>query len=405
MSRKHFSVLALALIAVVVAIALLVPRPTDHTASPPEETLLLPGVGDHINDATRLVVTLAGGQTVATLERGEKQWTVAELHGYPADWSKLQPVLAGLAQAKIVETKTANPDYYGRLGIQDLDAADAPGMLLTVTVDGKDYGVILGNVAEHRSGRYARLAGSGPGLLVDFDAEVPRQAVGWVNSEVADVPTDDVAEVVIEHPGGEKVRVSKVSANDTDFALDGIPKGREVTSKWTVNSLGGLLASLHFEDVRPDAEFDWSKALTVEMVRFNGVRLKLQAVESDGAHWVRLSATPPPPEPQAEPEAAPEAAAEAAAEPAGSAAEAAAKADTQSAEAGSTAEAAGSESTPAASEPVTPDPAAEVQALNERVAGWAYKIADYKYTSMDKHLEDLLKQPEKDEDKAKAAKS
>jgi len=218
------------------------------------------------------------------------------------------------------------------------------------------------------------------------------------------VPTDDVAEVVIEHPGGEKVRVSKVSANATDFALDGIPKGREVTSKWTVNSLGGLLASLHFEDVRPDAELDWSKALTVEMVRFNGVRLKLQAVEADGAHWVRLSATPPPPEPQAEPEAAPEAAAaEAAAAPADSAAKAAAKGDTQSAEAGSTAEAAGSESTPAAPKPATPDPAAEVQALNERVAGWAYKIADYKYTSMDKHLEDLLKQPEKDkgEDKDK----
>jgi hypothetical protein len=354
MSRRHFSFLAVAALLVVGLAILLLPSRTARE-SIPERAAVLPGLAEWINDAERLTVTGAGGEVRASLERDGTLWRVEELSGYPADFDRVREVLAGLATAEIIENKTANPDYHARLGVEDVAAADAQGLLVLVSSGERQGAVILGEEATGRNGRYLRVAGQEQSVLADFEAEVPADALGWTDDSLVDLPAATVAEVIIEHPDGERLRVSKVSADDTDFAVEGgLPEGRELVSSWSVNSLGGVFAGLAFEDVRPGDDLDWSGATRVRALAFSGLALEAELVPADGRQWLRLQA------------AAPGDAADAGEEP---------------------------ESEPEADQDqaTVTDPASEARDINERTAGWAYAIADFKAENLGKRLEDLLK--------------
>ena len=123
MSRQHFSIIAVLAAVVIALVALLVPQRGGYDASQSGQALL-PGLMDRVNDIDRVVISGHGG-TVATLSKGDGQWRVEELDGYPADWSRLQALLSDLAQMETLEAKTANPEYYPRLSVEDVTAEGA----------------------------------------------------------------------------------------------------------------------------------------------------------------------------------------------------------------------------------------------------------------------------------------
>ena len=91
--------------------------------------LLLPGLGEDLDQVTRVTVTGAGNEPIATLQRDEDGgWTIAEKAGYPADVAKVRETLIGLAEARIVEAKTANPEFYDRLGVEAVENEAAGGV-------------------------------------------------------------------------------------------------------------------------------------------------------------------------------------------------------------------------------------------------------------------------------------
>ena len=350
MSRRHLSFLAMGAVAVVLAVLLLVPT---RTGQDPGEAApaLLPGLEAGINATDRLVVRTAGPKTIATLVRSASGWQVAELAGYPADFDTLRPVLAALAQARVIETKTANPDYFDRLGVQDLEQQGAPGTLLELTAGDETRGILMGNTATNRKGRYARRTEGGPALLTGFDAEIPATLMGWVDDTIVDLSSEETARVDILHADGATLSVARKSADETDFTLgESLPEGRSLQSSWTVNSLGGVLAGLRFEAVRPSEEFDWTAPLRVTALAFSGLELRLDIVaraDEEGVqqHWARLVASAP---------------------YAGQDPDAESAAAIQS----------------------------EAERLNGQAGGWAYRLTPYQFDAMNKRVEDLLAPPE-----------
>src|SRR5690606_27063134 len=126
MTSRTLTILAAAL----VVLALLAVYGQRRDASPPSRSgeLLLPQLEASLDRIDRVRITAAGNEAVATLERGADPWSIAERHGYAADITKIRGVLRGLADARIVEEKTSNPAYYDRLGVSDIDSAEARGI-------------------------------------------------------------------------------------------------------------------------------------------------------------------------------------------------------------------------------------------------------------------------------------
>jgi hypothetical protein len=352
MSRKHFSWLLITTL-VVAAVVLLVPGKTGKESSF-ETSRLLPDLQDQVNDLAWLRFTAAGGEIVATLQRAEEQWRVGEAHGYPADWERLRKLLADLAQAEIIEPKTSNPQYYDRLGVQDVSLADASGIRIDFSEGSGLPALIVGETAQGRSGHYVRLDGAEQSALIDREFDIPENAEGWLEQNIVDIADAEVVQVDITHGDGERLQVRKAAADDEDFQLQSMPEGREIRSAWALNSLAGGLSALSLEAVSPAADLDWSAAVRYALVTADGLRIDAQLLRpvaageegaAGGGHWIRLEAG----------------------------------LYQTALESGVTA-------------PEDPsDTNSSAEEINRRVSGWAYRIPEYKYDTMTKRMEDVLK--------------
>jgi len=356
MSRKHFSLL-LGITLVVALLVLLVPGKTGRE-SEVEKSRLLPDLQQQVNQLDWLRITGPGGEVIATLSRGEGYWGVDEASHYRADWGQLRTLLSDLAQAEIIEVKTGNPDYYSRLGVQDVNQPDSGGVMIEFPESSAVPALIVGNRAQGRDGHYVRLRDAAESVLIDRSLEVPRDRTAWLEKEVVHVADSEVVEVELVQADGERVAALKVSADDENFALQDIPEGREIQSAWSVNSLATGLASLTLDEVVPETDIDWSGAARFGLVTADGLRLDadLIAVESsdddgpgEAGYWMRLQA------------GLYQTAVESGVEP------------------------------PEEGAAETGERAATI---NQRVSGWAYRIPKYKYDAMTKRMEDLLKAPD-----------
>ena len=291
MKRSFFYLAALTLLALLVLVVYV-----GRDGSPENvaaDTLLMPKVSAHINDVDRVEIISAGNNVVATLVKSGNAWQLEQMGGYRADWQKLKTLLASLAQAKIVETKTDKPEYYARLGVEDIADEDAGSVLVSLSVGDHVTGVLIGHGAEGRSGQYVRLLNGAASALVDRNFEVPTVALEWADSTIVDINASEVAEVELIHPDGERVLVTRISADQTDFDFVGLPQGRETRSSWAVNSLGSVFSMLNMESVRLEDSVDWSEAAKMRLLMFSGVEVMADMVEADGEYLLRLRASHP----------------------------------------------------------------------------------------------------------------
>ena len=118
-------------LAVVVALAIAISVSEHPPAS--GSAMLVPQLKAKLNDVDRLSVRSAGNHAGATIERSKNGWTVTERHAYPADIGKLRKLLITVADAKLLEEKTSQPDFYSKLGVADIEKPDGNGVRIDLT--------------------------------------------------------------------------------------------------------------------------------------------------------------------------------------------------------------------------------------------------------------------------------
>jgi len=352
MSKRTVAILGAALV-VLLALVIFGQRSSAPVSS---GSALVPDLQAALGDISRVAVVKANGETVATLEKGTDNWVVADKQGYIANAAKLRQALTALAEAHILEEKTANPELYARLGVEDVTAANAAGVSVALTAAGHELPtIILGN-AEGSKFRYVRRAGEAQSYLIDRNPDVPRAAAQWVDSSIIDVRGDRVREVTVTHGDGEVVHLSKAAPELANFEVAGVPAGRELSYPGVANVIGNALRELNLEDVEPAAP-PADKPTIVEFRTFDGLVVRVTGEKSGDASWITL-------------EASVDAAQAAAAPP----------------------PAAPADGVAAATTPAT-DPNAEAARINAKVGGWRYKIAGYQYDQMTRRMSELLKAP------------
>lgn len=381
MTYRTVTVLA-AVLVVLGAVALIAQY--DPQPPSPGGGLLLPALADDLDQITQVTIVGAGSEPIATLQRGEDaNWSIAEKAGYPADVEKVHHTLISLAEGRIVEPKTANPDFYDRLGVEDVSSGDAAGVAVTLTGTDSPVDVIIGN-SEGASQRYVRIAEQAESFLIDRDPEVGSETSDWLATEILAIPGPRTARVTVTHPDGEVVSVSKADPDQTNFDVEAMPEGRELQYASIANVMGTVLSNLGLQDVEPLTDADIPVTVT-EWVTFDGLVITAESFERDDEPWVAFRAQYLPP-------------AEAPAEETGSGAVPIPEADAER-----TMDEPVDGEVPAddAANDDGTDVAAEAQELEQRLAGWRYRIASYQYDQMTRRMDDLLRDlpedPEADE--------
>jgi len=188
MSQRNVVIL-LAAIVVLVGLVLFGQRNTGGGGG----TLFAPGLAAELDDIEQVTITKANNEAVVSLERKPDGWVAATKSGYPADISKLRTGLQALAEAKILEKKTANPELYSHLGVEDVTGEKAAGVAVTLSAKGKELPtLILGN-ADGSKHRYVRRAGEAQSYLIDRNPEFAKAIGQWLDARIIDVRSDRIA--------------------------------------------------------------------------------------------------------------------------------------------------------------------------------------------------------------------
>ena len=318
----------LGIVVLVLVAALLLVESGDDSELPESGTRLMPEFRAVANDVDRLVVTRAGKPPLE-IARQEDGWRVPDRDGYPADIAHVRNVLLAMADAAVVEAKTANPEFHSQLGVDAPTGELSKGVLITASAGEQRFEVIFGNAAQG-SYRYARIASEDQSWLIDQNPDIPTDVGDWLDANIIDIDSSDVRSVTISHPDADTIAVSKAAREDVNFEVADIPEGRELSYSTVANGIGGALNDLDLDDVRRAAEADETAVVTV-FETFDGVKITATTVKSDDGNWVGFAV-----------------------------------------------EATGDDA----------DRAAEIGA---RVHGWQYRIADYKANLLTRRWDDILK--------------
>ncbi len=344
MTSKTVQILAATIVGLI--LLLLVTRSNDDSDAIVSGGRLLPDFKAVANDVTVVTISRSDESENLQIRRDADGWVVTERDDYPADIGKIRQLIIALADAEIVEEKTANPENYDRLGVADPDTGGS-GTEVVVSGDGFSHSVILGDTAQGNF-RYARVTDNQTSYLIDQNPDLPTAVGDWLTADLIDLAAARVRRVRISHADGETIVIEKSEEAQTDFTVLDIPDGRELSYAAVANSIGGALTSLTLEDAR--AATGDTRTTTVVFETWDGLTVSAGIVAEGDDAWVTFSA-----------DAAPVVSDKA------------------------------SEETVDASASAKPSPIEEADEINTRLSGWQYQIAVYKRDMLVRRWDDILK--------------
>lgn len=260
-----------------------------------------------INDAASLTVQKGKDQT--TIARKGDAWVMGSKSDYPVEFEKVKEALVALADFKVVEGKTSNPEFYGQLGVSDPAPDNTTAKLVTIKdAAGKDIAsVIVGNMSSSRAGAvpayFVRKPGEKQSWLVEGRFNAEPDALSWMKRDMISVDKGRIKSVTVTHPSEaatgeaqpETLKILRDTQEDPQFLLQDKPADRELKQETVTDQIANGLSYLTFEDVRPAAEVDF----TAQPVAEKKDEPKPEEAKPEGASEEKA------PEPTAAPSAGP----------------------------------------------------------------------------------------------------
>jgi hypothetical protein len=352
-----------ALAVATIAIGLWISR-SSTSSGPDLDAQLYPSLEKELDSVTSVKLLQAGDVPAVELQRGASGWTVAERSGYPADVAKLRKLLLDLAEAKVIEEKTANPQSYATLGVEDTSQPSATGSRVQLAGVSKPVDLIVGKMAPGAKSRYVRRAGEPQSWLVDRTLDTSTTADAWLRKEIIDVSADRIQSARITLGGAKAYAAEKSGRAAANFDVQGLPRGKELSSPSAANALATSLAGLALTDVRHAKDFVTPGADVADVKTFDGLAIRIEGWKQGEKRYIAVKT----------------------AFDAAQAERSRLPVEAPASE--------GAPSSPPASAtiPNTDEKVRqEADSIQQKVAGWVYEIPEYKYDAIFKPLEDLLK--------------
>lgn len=296
--------LSIAAAATIGAAILLAP---DRTAPPAMDRPIaaFPAIAQRLSGAATLEVARHDGRV--TLRREGERWLVVERGGYPARPERVRELLVGLAELRLTEPRTANPDLLSRLGLEDplqpgatgtlLRVLDASGAPLAELVIGRRRVRTGGNLPETA---YVRRPAETQAWLAEGRLPADHDPNLWLPRDIANLQRERLRDATIARAGAEPFAIRRAGDPDGGLALDPLPEGREADPE-RLAAIARAFEALTLTDVRREADaagdalgtarFAFTDGLTVTVaLRRDGETLWLIPRAEGGEEAARLMA-------------------------------------------------------------------------------------------------------------------
>ena len=326
---------------------------------------LYPELKEKLNSVSAVNIYKAGDARVVELKKQGDDWTVSERDNYPADDTKVRKLLVAIADAKLYEQKTSNPEAYATLGVEDTKGKGATSLRIELVGAPKPVNLIIGKQGVGARSTYVRRAGEPQSWLINTTIDTSSTPEAWLRKDIIDVAADRLQSATVEVKGAKPYTVAKGARADANFAVEGLPKGKSLSAPTAANSVASALTSLSLADVRAARAFQSTPpASHATFKTFDGLIVDADGWVQDNKHYVALR----PSFDAAQAERFKIAAAPAEEK----------KPDEKKGEAA------------APAKPPEPNVAEDAKKAAAKVSGWVYEIPDYKYEALFKPVDQLV---------------
>ncbi len=246
----------------------------------------LPELREHLSEVRSLTVTAAGEQDVLNLKRDTGGWTVTQKGGYPADSAAINGLLRKLADARLLEAKTAVEQRYADLGVEDVKNAQAKGIKLVLTGLSNPVRLIIGNATAE--GTFVRRAEDRKAWLAKGNLKINFDPVFWLDHNLLDVAPERVAAITVDRTGVKPLRLSRTSPEDAAFRLSEKRQSKALEAG-ALGALPTALSGLTLTDVVPATQAP-ATANSLRYDTFDGLNLAVQVWTQENLCHAHLTA-------------------------------------------------------------------------------------------------------------------
>ena len=256
-----------------------------------------PGLIDKVNDIA--AVKVESTTDSFNIKRTENGWGLAEKGGYPVSFEKVKGAIVGLANLKLLEAKTNNPERYERLELRDpktKDAkskrvilSDASGKVLAEGIIGRRNASLFGDAG---GGTYLRRGKDELSWLAEGTVDIGATPNDWMIRDLVNIDAEAVKRVVIRQIDGAELVIHKSDKKQEKFTVDNIPAGKKLKSDNEGKEVAGGLWRLTLEDVKPASEKKLpAKLHKATYTTFDGLKVDVEVAITGEDYWGRFSAS------------------------------------------------------------------------------------------------------------------
>lgn len=247
--------------------------------------------GLEIRKIDQITVSQQGAEPLVTLVLEEGRWQLLSPFKLPANPVLMNLLMDSLENARVLEKKTAEIGWYKHLGVDDITISQARGTLLVLDTAKDSLALIVGDKSRNQPGQYWR-ASSKPAqaaMRVDQVLDLPREAIGWMDREVIDLPANGVASVRIDSSDGSHFFLQR-SSHQQDLVLASAATDESQLSH-SVKQLVFGLTRLNFDAVEGIADETVQGAThTLTFGLFDNSAIKLSLFPDESGSWASITA-------------------------------------------------------------------------------------------------------------------
>ena len=393
MNPKVFLVLAaLTTVTTIAAVFAVLSQPTATTLQFVDEPAF-PALRENPDAVAKIILSSPAGTITLVRETGDR-WAALERHGYPVDRKRVRDLVVALADMRLIERKTAEPQRYDRLEVEAPDAENAEselvrleaanGTVLAEAIIGKQRYRLTGT---EPSGTYLRRPDEAQSWLASGGIQIDREVARWLDGEIVDLDPEAIRRIEIQRAGEPSYAAVRDNPGG-ELHLTGLAGDETLKEDADLTRLTGALSSVRLDDVRPREQLTWpAEQHTARVETFDGVELSVRLAQIEDGYWATFEAravAPSNPTASADTGAAQPTASASDETDAGDGA-ADAEEPAEAAAGDGTADAASGDPEGSASDDASkaePAPPLDPAQLNQRLGKWAYRIPEHLFNRL-----------------------
>lgn len=281
--KKINLIIAVAALAAIMAGMLL---SVDERSTGLESEAIFPDLQAHIEQVDNLTIETATG-SLLDAQKVDGEWVDSNQGNYPLNADEIIRLLNNLLQAQLDSAKTAKPENFSRLGVQDIVEQDSEASLLTLSAAEKRWSLLVGNNASSGSGVFVRKPQEQQSWLTKADISLPVDKSDWLYKQILDIAPESVSEISrVDHWRFVPVNVAPEEDQKvmSDWQLADIEEGRELQYDSIIDSAAQSILNLSFDALahkRPHELSPDSLQTTVNITTKSGEQVTLKLFQQD----------------------------------------------------------------------------------------------------------------------------